>query len=111
MKSPHSLIISAAALTCAVGLAFSVPSLAAPRSSADQWHEQAELRITKIYSAKDGAATFNGYVVIWKGQEVVVNDSMAKWDFRVGDTIPVLVFRSGSELRFEINPQGKVKNA
>ena len=111
MRKSHSLLLSASALACVLGLALSVPSFAAPKLAAEQSHEIAELLITKIYSAKDGAAVFNGYVVSWKGQEVVVSDSMAKWDFRVGDTIPVLVLKAGSELRFEVNPQGKVKRS
>ena len=51
-------------------------------------------------------------MVEWKGQEVVVTDTLAKTDYKVGDMIPVLVmnqpFPQGREsyrlLHFSVMP-------
>jgi hypothetical protein len=68
--------------------------------------------VLKVFSAKDGEAIFRAYVVEWKGQEVVVSDTLAKTKYNVGDTVGVLVmnhpFPQGKEdyrlLHFAIVP-------
>jgi len=52
---------------------------------------QVELKVVKVFSARDGDAVFHAYLVTWKEQEVVVNGNLSKRDYQVGDTIPVLV--------------------
>ena len=50
-----------------------------------------ELKVIKVFSARDGDAVFHAYLVNWKDQDVVVDDGLTKTDYHVGDTIPVLV--------------------
>ena len=52
--------------------------------------ERLELKVLKVYAAKDGDAIFRAYVVRWKDQEVIVSDSLAKTNYKEGDTITVL---------------------
>lgn len=52
--------------------------------------ERFEARVVKVYAAQDGEARFRAYVVTWKGQEVIASDSLARTDFKVGETITVL---------------------
>jgi hypothetical protein len=63
-------------------------------------HERVDLKVLKVFSAKDGDAIFRAYLVEWKGQEVVAEDRLVKTDHRVGDMVSVLVMRSPY-------PQGK----
>lgn len=111
MKTVHLLI----------ALALTTPLLAAEKSSAvdagtsageRRPPERVELKVLKVYSAQDGEAIFRAYVVEWKGQEVVVSDTLAKTKFNVGDMVGVLVmnhpFPQGKEnyrlLHFAIVP-------
>src|SRR5688572_5168513 len=74
--------------------------------------ERHELKVLKVFAANDGAAIFRAYVVKWKDQEVVVSDSLAKSNYKEGDTITVLAmnhpFPQGKEphrlLAFTIVP-------
>lgn len=52
--------------------------------------ERFTLKVVRVYSATDGTARFRAYVVKWKDQEVVVSDTLARTDYKVGDEIPVL---------------------
>jgi hypothetical protein len=52
--------------------------------------ERLELKVVKVFAAKDGEAIFRAYVVKWKNQEVVVSDPLAKSNYKEGDTITVL---------------------
>ncbi|HEY8186796.1 MAG TPA: hypothetical protein VIF64_12030 [Pyrinomonadaceae bacterium] len=74
-------------LLCAVGW-----TAARPFTQKEGW-ERAELRVLKVFSARDGDAVFRAYMVNWKGQEVIVRDTLVKTDYRVGDTAPVLVMK------------------
>lgn len=74
-------------LLCAVGWA-----VARPFTPEGTW-ERADLQVLKVFSARDGDAVFRSYMVNWKGQEVVVRDTLVKTDYHVGDTAPVLVMR------------------
>ena len=67
-----------------------LPPAAAPRPTPP---ERVELKVLKVFSAKDGDALFRAYVVSWKDQEVVASDSLVKTDYHVGDTITVLVMK------------------
>jgi hypothetical protein len=75
--------------------------------------ETADLQVLKVFSAKDGDAVFRSYMVNWKGQEVIVRDTLVKTDYRVGDTAPVLVMKhkfpngqAGPDLlSFEVEPE------
>jgi hypothetical protein len=74
--------------------------------------ERVQLKVVRVFSAKDGDAIFRAYLVNWKGQDVVVSDSLAKSNYKEGDTITVLVmnhpFPRGAEphrlLGFSIVP-------
>ena len=52
--------------------------------------ERLEVKVLKVFSAKDGDAIFRAYLVKWKDQEVVASDSLAKSNYKEGDTITVL---------------------
>lgn len=56
--------------------------------------ERLDLKVLKVFAAKDGAAIFRAYLVKWKDQEVVVSDSLARSDYKEGDMLPVLAMNS-----------------
>ena len=56
-------------------------------------HKLFELKVLKVFSAKNGKAIFRAYLVKWKNQKVVASDVLAKTDYKVGDTITVLVMK------------------
>jgi hypothetical protein len=58
-------------------------------------YETIETKVLKVYEAKDGNADFRAYVVVWKGQEVVVSDPLARSNHKEGDTIKILAMRHG----------------
>ena len=68
-------------------------SVARPSPSQEGW-ERAQLKVLKVFSARDGEAVFREYLVNWKDQEVVVRDPLVKTDYHIGDTIPVLVMKN-----------------
>ena len=55
--------------------------------------QQVQLKVLKVFSARDGDAVFREYLVNWKDQEVVVRDPLVKTDYQVGDNISVLVMK------------------
>lgn len=55
--------------------------------------ERAELKVLEVFAGQDGGHRFRAYRVEWKGQPVIASDSLAKTDYRVGDTISVLVMK------------------
>lgn len=113
MKIAHLLIMLV--LSCTLGAAEKSPPTE-PGNAATTGErippERVELKVLKVFSAKDGAAIFRAYLVEYKGQEVVVSDTLAKTNHRVGDTVSVLVmnhpFPQGKEeyrlLHFSIVP-------
>lgn len=52
--------------------------------------ERFTTKVLQVFSAKDGEAVFRAYLVSWKDQEVVVSDTLAKTNYKVGDTVTVL---------------------
>jgi hypothetical protein len=52
--------------------------------------ERLELKVLKVFEAKDGEAVFRAYLVRWKNQEVIVSDPLARSNHKEGDTITVL---------------------
>ena len=91
------LILAFAAMLVLPGFSFGqAPAPTRPAGS----HERADLKILKVFAAKDGEAIFRAYLVEWKGQEVVAEDRLVKTNHQVGDTVSVLVMRAPF-------PQGK----
>ena len=78
----------------------------------DNWYKYVRLEVLKVFSAKDGNAIYKSYLVKWNDQEVVVNDSLSRTNFKVGDIITVVAmshsFPNRKEnyglLSFEITP-------
>src|SRR3954463_7801412 len=62
--------------------------------------ERLDVKVLKVFAAKDGDALFRAYLVKWKDQEVVVSDPLAKSNYKEGDTITVLAINGAF-------PQGK----
>ena len=87
MTKKALLVFAMTILLCAFGW-----SVARPPTPEEGW-ENAQLQVLKVFSARDGDAIFRAYMVNWKGQEVVVRDTLAKSDYHVGDTAPVLVMK------------------
>jgi hypothetical protein len=113
MKTTYVLLVLV--LTVALGAAEkSAPAEAGNAASAGERMppQRVDLKVLKVFSAKDGAAIFRAYLVEYKGQEVVVSDTLAKTHYREGDTVAVLVmnlpFPQGREeyrlLHFSIAP-------
>lgn len=86
MKKKTLLGISLIALLCVVGW-----EVATASATAENSHQRVELQVLKVFSARDGDAVFRAYMVNWKGQEVVVPDTLAKTNYQVGETVWVLV--------------------
>ena len=80
--------------------------------SEDGWWKYVQLEVLKVFYAKDGDAIYKSYLVKWKDQEVVVNDSLAGTDYRKGDIITVVAMahsfpnneKEHGLLSFEIAP-------
>jgi len=78
-----------------------------------------ETKVLKVFAAKDDKAIFRAYLVTWKDQEVVVSDTLAKSDYKEGDTISVLAmnhpFPQGQEsyrlLAFTVVPRRPSPNS
>lgn len=72
-----------------------------------------ETKVLKVFAAQDGTAIFRAYLVKWKDQEVIASDSLARSDYKEGDTITVLAmnhpFPQGKEphrlLGFTVMPR------
>ena len=113
MKTKALLGGSVTILLCAVGWTMAIPFIP------EEGHERAELQVLKVFSARDGDAVFRAYMVNWKGQEVVVKDTLAKTDYHVGDSAVVLVMKHkypkggvGPDLlSFEIVPDVQLRNS
>ena len=97
--------------------AFGVPESQPPPAVAQAAgsHETANLKVLKVFTAKDEEAIFRAYLVEWKGRDVIVEDNLARTDFIAGDKINVLVMKlpypQGKEsyglLHFAIAPPWK----
>ena len=87
MTKKPLLVIAITIIVCNMGW-----SGASPLPPQDHWREQ--LKILRVFSAHDGEAVFREYLVNWKNQEVVVQDTLIQTNYQVGDTIPVLVIRN-----------------
>jgi len=67
-------------------------SIARPAQSRDAWTRE-NLKVLKVFSARDGDAMYREYLVNYKDQEVVVQDPLLKTNYQVGDVMPVLVMK------------------
>lgn len=55
------------------------------------WHESLDTKVLQVFFAHDGDAIFRAYLIEYKGQQVIASDTLAKSDYKVGDSIRVLV--------------------
>ena len=55
--------------------------------------ESTQLKVLKVFTAKDGEALYRAYLVKWTDQEVIVPDTLVKSNYQVGDTATVVVMR------------------
>jgi hypothetical protein len=113
MRKKVLLGVAVSILLCAVGWV-----MASPLTPEGTW-ERADLQVLKVFSARDGDAVFRSYMVNWKGQEVIVRDTLVKTDYHVGDTATVLVMKhkypKGQEgpdiLSFEVVPERPLRGS
>ena len=56
-------------------------------------YETLKTKILKVYAAEDKGATYRGYVVNWKDQEIVVTDPLGKTDKKEGEEITFMAQR------------------
>ena len=76
-------------------------------------YEQVEAKVVKAYVVNDGNALFRAYVVLWKGQEIVVSDPLAGSNYRAGESIKFLAMKLHSPnnrrdydlLHFQVMPE------
>jgi len=54
----------------------------------------AKVTVVRVLLARDGDAISRAYLVRWKGQDVVAEDTLATSDYHVGDQIKVLVVKA-----------------
>jgi len=80
-------------LAIAVTVLSTVGWIAAHPLASPEW-ERENLKVLKVFSAHDGDAVFREYLVNWRDQEVVAKDPLVMTDYKVGDTIPVLVMKN-----------------
>jgi len=100
MKPTSIFLLAIAAFALLTARAFSASDPQPASAAAPGSYETAELKVLKVFSAKDGESIFLAYLVEWKGQEVIVDDTLAKTNYRAGDMITVLVMK-------QPYPQGK----
>ncbi len=97
MKTNSKWLVLAAALTVSsTGMFLAHVARAAttaPVASSPGTHERVELKVLKVFSAEDGGAIFRAYMVEWNGQEVIVEDPLAKTHYHTDDSISVLVMK------------------
>lgn len=117
MKIPSILLLALLTSSLGLGSSFAAEAVVAatPVEPAVEKipPERFDAKVVKVFAAKDGAALFRCYVVLWKGQEVIVADPLVKSDYKEGDTITVLALNSpypqGREayrlLNFTVVPQ------
>jgi hypothetical protein len=117
MRIPyHKVILSVSALFLNVPCTSAADSPSVPPGERIP-PERLELKVLKVFAAKDGEAVFRAYLVQWKGQEVIVSDSLARSSYKEGDTIPVLAmnhpFPQGAEshrlLTFTVGPTPRAR--
>ena len=87
-------------MICAIAVGDEKPPQATPGVKSTS--ERAEAQVLKVYSCKDGDHKFIAYAVKWKDNEVIVSDTLAISDFKVGDSIRFLVMRTHLE---KANPE------
>src|SRR4051812_42425028 len=93
MKTTAKLLISVIALLLFGVSVFSASAPQIASTTVPGSQETAHLKVLKVFSAKDGDAIFRAYMVQWKDQEVIVEDSLSKTNYSIGDTITVLVMK------------------
>ena len=79
--------------------------------------ERVEVEVLRVYAAQDAGGVFRAYAVRWQNQEVIVSDTLAKTNYKVGDRITILAmnhpFPQGREshrlLSFSIVPPPPVR--
>jgi len=89
-----------------------------PCSSDENWYKYVQLDVVKVYSAKDGNAIYKSYLVKWEDQEVIVNDTLARTNYKEGNAITVVAMahsylddsKNYGLLSFEIAPPEVVEN-
>src|SRR5436190_3862777 len=81
------LVVVPTAASCTIGW-----NMARPLPSEDGW-TRVDLKVLKVFSARDGDALYREYLVNYKDQEVVVSNRLLKANYQVGDTVPVLVIK------------------
>lgn len=90
MKSTYCLILALILSAIAVFAADSV-SVEPGVSSYNIIH----LPVLKVFAAKEGEHRFLAYLVKWNGSEVIVSDVLARSAYKVGDSIPIVVMKTG----------------
>jgi len=88
MKQYNQFILSV--LACTLLLVSGCRSLPSDHTDSSGFKE-VQLEVLKVFSANDGNYHFRSYLVEWKGQEVVVEDSLVYTNYQVGDQADVLV--------------------
>jgi hypothetical protein len=58
--------------------------------------EVGQAEILKVYSMDDGDAKFRAYGIKYKGNDVVVSETLGRTNYKVGESINFLVTRSKS---------------
>lgn len=105
--------------TALLAFFFSLSSSFAAESSDEKIPpERFETKVVKVFAASDGAAVFRAYVILWKGQEVIASDTLARTNYKEGDVITVLAmnhpFPQGKEphrlLAFTVSPPPRSRN-
>lgn len=56
-------------------------------------HKTSEAPVLKVFTVKEGDHRFVAYLIEWNGAEVIVEDTLGRSDFRVGDEIRFMVHR------------------
>ncbi len=77
-----------------VTLLFTVYWTAANTSTTKGDHERASLKVLKVFDSHDGDHLFRAYLVKWKDQEVIAEDTLVRTNYHEGDMAPILVMRS-----------------
>jgi hypothetical protein len=52
-----------------------------------------ERKVLKVFSVQDGIYIYRAYICEWNGEEVIVQDPLSRSEYKIGDTINVMIFK------------------
>ena len=84
------------------------PPKAVPALPPGTASEKGQAEVLKVYSMDDGDAKFRAYGIKYKGNEVVVSDTLGKTNYKVGEAVDYLLVKVNGTMQFQVFGLGVV---